>query len=53
MIDAEVKSMENQEQKESGDQERPAWQVWAARFGLVIFLVFVIYQYLCVLRGGL
>ena len=53
MIFAEVKSMENQEQKDSGYQERPAWQVWAARFGLVIFIVFVIYQYLCVLRGGL
>ena len=32
---------------------RPAWQVWAARVGLVLFIVFVVYQYLWVLRGGL
>ena len=53
MIGDEVKSMENQEEKQPGYSPRPAWQVWAARVGLVLFIAFVIYQYLCILRGGL
>ena len=39
--------------EEEGYTPRPAWQVWAARVGLVLFIVFVVYQYLWVLRGGL
>ena len=48
MIGGEVKFMEQEEK-----QPRPAWQVWVARVGLVLFIVFVVYQYLWVLRGGL
>ena len=48
MIGDEVKFMEQEEK-----QPRPAWQVWAARVGLVLFIAFVVYQYLLVLRGGL
>ena len=48
MISGEVKFMEQEEK-----QPRPAWQVWAARVGLVLFIAFVVYQYLWVLRGGL
>lgn len=32
---------------------RPAWQVWCARIGLVIFLGFVALQILTIARGGL
>ena len=32
---------------------RPAWQVWLARVGLVLFILFVIYQYLAIAKGGL
>lgn len=32
---------------------RPAWQVWAARIGLVLFILFVIYQILSIAGGGL
>ena len=32
---------------------RPAWQVWAARFGLVLMVLFVIYQLLTIANGGL
>ena len=48
MIDNEVRLVGEEEK-----QPRPAWQVWAARVGLVLFIVFVVYQYLWVLRGGL
>lgn len=34
-------------------QPRPMWQVWAARVGLVLFVMFVIYQFLLMARGGL
>ena len=32
---------------------RPAWQVWLARLGLVLFIVFVIYQLIQISRGGI
>ena len=45
---------ENQEQaQDTGYTPRPMWQVWAARFGLVLFLIFVAYQILTIARGGL
>ena len=50
MIDCEVNSMdeikENQtpEETETGYMPRPEWQVRMARIGLVIFLLFVIWQ---------
>ena len=46
------------EQKEIPAQQesyvpRPMWQVWGARIGLVLFLIFVAYQILNIARGGL
>lgn len=41
------------EQQKEGYVPRPAWQVWGARIGLVIFIGFVILQLLAVARGGL
>ena len=44
---------ENIQPQEQGYVPRPAWQVWLARIGLVLFLLFVIYQYLAIAKGGL
>ena len=33
-------------------QERPAWQVWLARIGLVVFIGFLLMYYVNILRGG-
>ena len=55
MIKGEVISVEkkqNQEQEQEVYVPRPAWQVWAARVGLVLFILFVIYQFLVLARGG-
>ena len=43
---------ENREQEQEEYVPRPVWQVWAARVGLVLFLLFVIYQVLVLARGG-
>ena len=32
---------------------RPAWQVWGARIGLALFILFVIYQLIHIATGGL
>ena len=45
----ENEKLENQE----GYTPRPMWQVWGARIGLVLFLIFVAYQILTIARGGL
>ena len=41
------------EQAPEGYVPRPAWQVWAARIGLVLFILFVIYQLIQIAGGGL
>lgn len=41
------------EEENKGYEPRPDWQVWAARIGLVFFILFVIYQIVSVARGGL
>ena len=43
---------ENQ-QEESGYTPRPAWHVTAARIGLVVFIVFLIFYYINIFRGGM
>ena len=53
----EVNSMENENldnipQEEPVYKPRAKWQVWAARAGLVLFLLFVVYQLLTLFRGG-
>ena len=49
--------MENPNEQNIPEQEgyvpRPAWQVWAARVGLVIAICFVILQILQIATGGL
>lgn len=44
---------ENITPEESGYPPRPAWQVWAARIGLVLFIGVVIYYYITIARGGM
>lgn len=31
---------------------RPAWQVWGARLGAALMILFVIYQILTIAKGG-
>lgn len=52
--------MENEQLTNDEQQEqprpyvpRPAWQVWAARVGLVIVIISVILYYLHIANGGL
>ena len=39
-------------EEESGWSPRPAWQVWGARIGLVVFIGFLIMYYLNIAGGG-
>lgn len=50
--------MENEEKKipeapENGYTPRPAWQVWGARIGLVLFLILLFFYYRNIMTGGL
>ena len=48
--------MEEKDQEkpvEEGYVPRPAWQVWGARVGAVLFACFIVYQILCIAGGGL
>ena len=38
--------------EETGYTPRPAWQVWTARIGLVLFLLVIAMYYINILRGG-
>ena len=49
----EQRKEESQEAQDSGYTPRPAWQIWAARIGLAVFLAFLVMYYLNVFRGGL
>ena len=44
---------ENQQEEQSGYTPRPAWQVWAARIGLAVFIGFLILYYINIFRGGM
>ena len=41
------------EPQEEGYTPRPTWQGWGARVGLVLFILFVIYQLVTIAGGGL
>lgn len=51
--------MENEEKQIDVQEEkpkycpRPAWQVWAARVGLVIMIISVILYYIHIATGGM
>ena len=40
------------EKGQEGYLPRPVWQVWMARIGLVLMILFVIYQILTIATGG-
>ncbi len=44
---------EQVEKEQEGYVPRPAWQVWGARVGLVLFILLVIAQIVNIARGGL
>lgn len=48
----EQRKNEVEETKEPGYVPRPAWQVWGARIGLVIFVLFLVMYYINIFRGG-
>ena len=41
------------EEQENLYSPRPMWQVWGARVGLVLFLLFVLWQLIQIAGGGL
>ena len=45
--------MPEEETSEIGYVPRPAWQVWAARIGLAIFVALIVMYYINISRGGL
>ena len=49
----EQRNPEAEEPKKEGYEPRPAWQVWAARIGLAVFVIFLLMYYINILRGGL
>ena len=49
----EKQTQEAAAQETGGYVPRPAWQVWAARVALVLFIIIVIGQILRIARGGL
>ena len=49
----EKQPMEAAEEETSGYIPRPAWQVWAARIGLALFIGYLIFYYSRMLGGGL
>ena len=49
----EEERMDVPSEPEERYEPRPLWQVWGARIGLVLFIIFVIYQALMLATGGL
>ena len=49
----EQRNEKYEESQNTGYTPRPAWQVWAARIGLAVFVIFLILYYVNILRGGL
>ena len=41
------------QEEQTGYTPRPRWQVWAARVGLVLFILVIIMYYINIMRGGL
>ena len=54
MEDKQRKPEQEQEQEQEQERyvERPMWQVWGARVGLLVFLLFVVYQIISIAGGG-
>ena len=48
----EEERMESAPLEEAPYAPRPKWQVWLARLGLVVFVLFLIMYYIILFRGG-
>ena len=48
----ELEKQEQTPQEQPQYTPRPAWQVWLARIGLVVFVGFLILYYIHFFRGG-
>ncbi len=44
---------EKETEVQEGYEPRPAWQVWGARLGVALMILFVVYQILSIARGGM
>jgi len=44
---------ENMTEEQQSYVPRPAWQVWAARLALVLFILVVLYQVFAIATGGM
>ena len=47
----EMEEEEKQQPQKPGYEPRPAWQLWAARIGLVLFIGLVILQIVQMIQG--
>ena len=52
MMDGEKITVLMVEPEQKPYVERPAWQVWLARIGLVVFLLFLVVYYFTMFSGG-
>ena len=56
----EEQQLSGQESEQVSEQQteqkryvpRPTWQIWGARIGLVVFLLFLVLYYLILFAGG-
>ena len=53
MENEELNQEQLPEEPKQGYVPRPAWQVWAARIGLVIVIIAIILYYWNMVNGGL
>ena len=51
MDNEEIQNIPEEKKKEY--HPRPAWQVWAARVGLVIMIISIILYYIHIATGGM
>jgi len=51
-MDQTLPEQEQPVEEQKGYVPRPAWQVWGARIGLVVFILFLILEYARILWGG-
>ena len=52
MEEERIDNPEVQEEQQEVYTERPTWQLWLARIGLVIFILFVLWQVFHIATGG-
>ncbi len=51
-MEMDEKKDEMLEESQPAYTPRPAWQVWAARIGLLLFVAMIVMYYIHMMRGG-